>query len=158
MSITIALVTTDFQADEHSYIDGRPRTLARPAQQVQVFTQVRYDHQTKCQHEFVELTRFGDGTCFRCHVQSWSPNWVIAGVFGEGTESWIERLLVNYQSQVAIALAQSVLGAEVIEVTAILTDLDESTPAALPPNPGTKRARPGLPVPTMPKGVLTVQS
>lgn len=160
MSITITLVTGP-EADKHpSTQDGRQRTLARPAPEaeVQVFTQVRWPYQQTCEHEFVEPTRFGDATCFRCHVQAWSPNWVIAGVFGETTEGWIERLLIGYTEQAAVRLAEQVLGAEVIEVTAIIAELDKETPAALPPSPGKGRKRPGLPVPTMPKGVMEVRA
>lgn len=155
MSTTIVLVT-DPRADKHH------RTVARPVdygagEHTTVYVKAQFDYQRQCDHAFVNLERFGDARCDRCEAFAWSPNWVAAGVFGEGTEPYIVTVLEGYAEQAAVGLVETELGGVIIDnptqaqINAVLADVDESTPAMLPAS--NKHGRPGLAVPVMERDV-----
>lgn len=83
------------QPTEVEYIEAHYRTTHMPEEAYKA--KVMFATGTRAQlahtHHVTDLTRFGDGICHSCGLTLWSPSWVAAGVFGEGTGEYVaERI------------------------------------------------------------------
>lgn len=148
---------TDCTAEPLSHVPHYPSDLDCLAVR-RVFVTITDHGQVGHSHHFTDIDRFGDALCHPCSAAGWSPGWVRAGVFGEGTADWIVRALdwrctqvEHDHDDVAHLVTHELLGAQVVKtlVPQIGVHTDGSEPAY---------RRPGIPVPQMQRGVLTVQS
>lgn len=61
--------------------------------------------QTLHQHHFAAPTRMGDSSCLACGAAAWSPSWVRAGVYGEGTREWLALTIRGYEEMTLAVVA-----------------------------------------------------
>lgn len=97
-------------------------------------------------HTIQDIGRDGAGACHTCGATAWSPMWVAQGYFGPSTLAWINDVLVIVRSimdEQAEALVCDQLGAQVVL-------------AAFDPKAKASTRRPGVPVPRMAYGVLSL--
>lgn len=117
-----------------------------------VYVTTTHTWQVTHSHHVSDIGRDGIGGCHGCGASMWSPMWVADGFYGEHTLAWIDGVLVIVHSQLdeqAEALVAQVLGAVEVEQEPVIL-------AAFDPNERASTRRPGIPVPAMQYGVLTL--
>ena len=94
---------------------------------VTAYVETRTLWQFSHKHHFTDLTRFGDAACHGCGARAWAAEWVADGIYGEGTERWIQAQINLRRAELApVDLVLAVLGPA--EVTTIAV-LDGDAPA-----------------------------
>lgn len=136
----------------------RTTALDGTRDQIPVYVTTKRAEQVTHPHYFADLDRFGCGACQTCGATGWSAFWVAEGVFSENTGAWIADEQRRMDDLVAQSLVADVLGGEIIalerepeEITLVVADLDMDEPARQ-----LDRNRPGIPVPPMKRGHLSV--
>lgn len=158
--VTSAL-SGQYTAEPLDHTPHYPRDLASHAVR-RVFVHITLSSQVNHTHHFTEIDKQGDGWCKGCGATGWSPGWVKRGVYsGEtlsGTADFIAWKITGFCARLEAdrhttqVLAQEILN-DLVDVEAATVQV-----AAIEFDGSEQARRPGIAVPKMPYGVLTVQS